>query len=97
MGGDGTAVSDAPALRKDLTEEEAIRAYFRLGYTNSQLCAVWKHCHGIQLTIDQVKKRLVKLELSGEDGQQMNHLFRPLKQQFVSVVIYCTVCVFLCP
>ena len=60
MDGDGPAVV---ALRKDLTEKEAIRACFRLGYTNSQLCAVLEHCHGIQLTIDQVKKRLVKLDL----------------------------------
>jgi hypothetical protein len=53
---------DASSL-KHLSEEEALKLYFAKGYSNAQLCSVLKHAHGITLTLDQVKKRLVKLGL----------------------------------
>ena len=56
-------VVDSSALHQDLSEEEALAAYFQLGYTNAQICYVVEHCHGVILTLDQVKKRLVKLGL----------------------------------
>ena len=59
----GPAVVDSPALHQDLSEEEALAAYFQLGYTNAQICSVLEHCHGLILTLDQVKKCLVKLGL----------------------------------
>ena len=59
----GSGIVDAPALRDDLSEERAIAEYFRRGYTNAQICAALEHCHGFTLTLDQVKKRLVRLGL----------------------------------
>ena len=59
----GPAVVDSPALHQDLSEEEALAAYFQLGYTNSQICSVLEQCHALILTLDQVKRSLVKLGL----------------------------------
>ena len=42
LDGDGPAVVDAPALHKDLTEEEAIRAYFNILLIYQRIEAWWR-------------------------------------------------------
>ena len=60
---DGDGCGPSSTDLKQLSEEEALKTYFAKGYTNAQLCTVLQHAHGIDLTLDQVKKRLAKLGL----------------------------------
>ena len=44
----GLAMVDSPAVHQDLSAEgEALAAYFQLGFTNAQICAVLEHSHGL--------------------------------------------------
>ena len=68
------AVPDCPALH-NWDEDTLIKSYFREGYTYSQICSFLELRHGIILTLDQLRGRLKKLDLSRRGEEVRRNTF----------------------